>query len=139
MTIEILKSVDLKSYKELIDECFGSSNSIEQYEKYSENQAYKIYVVKEENLIVGSVTQYAIELFTFDFQPCLMLFNVAVKPAYRNKKIAQKLLEHVIEKAKSDGYRSISLTCLDSAYPAHKLYESVGFVKANSVKYQIDL
>ena len=139
MIVELLKSEDLKSYKELIDECFGSSNNLEQYEKYHQNEVYKIFVIKEGSKIVGSATQYAIDLFTFDFQPCLMIFNVAVKAAYRKKNIAKKLLEYMIENAKLEGYHSISLTCLDSAYPAHRLYESVGFVKASSIKYQLDL
>ena len=139
MIVELLKSEDLKSYKELIDECFGSSNNLEQYEKYHQNEVYKIFVIKEGSKIIGSATQYTIDLFTFGFQPCLMIFNVAVKAAYRKKNIAKKLLEHMIENAKLEGYHSISLTCLDSAYPAHRLYESIGFVKASSIKYQLDL
>ncbi|MFZ2537740.1 MAG: GNAT family N-acetyltransferase [Oscillospiraceae bacterium] len=122
LKIELLKFEDLNSYKELIDECFGMSNSIEKYEKYRANEGYKIFVVKDENVIVGSATQYEIDLFTFDFQPCLMLFNVAVKETYREHKIAKKLLEHIIENARNNGYQSIALTCLDTSYPAHKLY-----------------
>ena len=137
--IEILKPEDLKSYKELMDECFGGSNSLEKYKQYQENSAYKIFIVKDGDQIVGSVTQYVIDLFTFDFQPCLMLFNVAVKVDYREKQIAKQLLTHIIEEAKAEGYHSISLTCLDTAYPAHKLYESVGFHKASSIKYSMDL
>ena len=53
-----------------------------------------------------------------------------------------KLLESAkikerIKNAKKNGYRSISLTCLDTAYPAHRLYESMGFKKAGSVKYDM--
>ena len=47
MIVELLKSEDLKSYKELIDECFGSSNNLEQYEKYHwicKSEQYKIPV-----------------------------------------------------------------------------------------------
>ena len=36
MEIEILKPTDLKSYKELIDECFGTSNDLKKYQKYNE-------------------------------------------------------------------------------------------------------
>ncbi len=71
--IELLKPEDISSYKTLIDECFGSRNSIEKYQQYQANNSYKIYVIKDNNIIVGSVTQYAIELFTFGFQPYLML------------------------------------------------------------------
>ena len=135
--IEILQKQDLPSYKSLIDECFGESNDIEKYYNYSQNNGYKIFVVKDNNEIIGSVTQYAIDLFAFDFQPCLMLFNVAVRQSRRRENIASEMLKYIIEQAKAEGYKSISLTCLDNAYPAHKLYESVGFVRADSVKYSM--
>ena len=64
-----------------------------QYEKYHQNEVYKIFVVKEGSEIVGSATQYAIDLFVFAFQPCLMIFNVAVKAAYRKKNIAKKTFD----------------------------------------------
>ena len=137
--IEILKFEDLGSYKELIDECFGSSNDLEKYKQYHENHSYKIFVIKDGGKIVGSATQYVIDLFTFEFQPCLMIFNVAVSAAYREKGFAKNLLEYMIENAKTEGLNSISLTCLDSAYPAHSLYESVGFKKTDSIKYHMDL
>lgn len=139
MKIEVLKREDIHLYKVLIDECFGSSNDLEKYKQYYDNQNYTIFVIKDEGAIVGSITQYPIDLFTFDFQPCLMIFNVAVKVSHRRQLIAKTLLDHVIENAKLEGYKSISLTCLDSAFSAHKLYESVGFLKTNSIKYSLDL
>lgn len=48
-----------------------------------------------------------------------------------------EILKYIIEQAKAEGYKSISLTCLGYAYPAHKLYESVGFVRADSAKYNL--
>ena len=135
--IEVLKPEDIISYKILIDDCFGSNNDLEQYKKYQKNNAYTIWVVKDKNEVVASATQYSIDLFTFVFQPSLMIFNVATRADYRRKNIARDLLEHIIENAKAAGYNSISLTCLDNAYPAHKLYESVGFKKAGSVKYDL--
>ena len=139
MKIELLKAEDIDQYKDLIDEVFGASNNVEKYKEYREDKGYRIFVVKEGDLIVASATQYSIELFTFDFQPSLMIFNVAVKESYRKQNIAKMLLEHIIKNAKKDGYRSISLTCLDTAYPAHKLYKSLGFEKANSLKFNLNL
>ncbi|MBQ3391124.1 MAG: GNAT family N-acetyltransferase [Clostridia bacterium] len=135
--LERLKKEDLPSYKALIDEAFDSSNPIEFYERYRENAAYRIYVVKEAGEIIGSVTQVEIPLFTFSFQPCLELFNVAVRRSHQKKGVGSFLLRETIARAKEEGYRSISLTCLESALPAHKLYESAGFHKAASRKYAI--
>lgn len=137
--IEKLDKRDIVSYKDLIDNCFGGSNALEQYQKYQQREAYTIWVVKDKDTIIASVTQYAIDLFTFDFQPCLMLFNMAVLEEYQKQGIGKQLLSFVIQKAREDGYRQISLTCLDSAEPAHRLYERVGFQKADSRKYVLDL
>lgn len=139
MEIEILKKSDLKSYKALLDECFDGSNNISEYEKYNPEANYKIVVAKDGNKIVGSITFYKLDLFTFSFQPVLEIFNVAVLKDYRGQKIAKKLFEFIFDYSKKNGYKSINLTCLDTAIPAHKLYESVGFIRASSVKYSLSL
>ncbi len=137
--IEFLKIEDIVLYKSLIDEVFDGSNDITFYENYSNNESYKIFVYKEDNRIIGSITAYNIDLFTFSFQPALELFNVCVVKEYRKKQIAQKLFRHVIEYAKFNNYKTIYLTCLDTAIPAHKLYESMGMKKISSFKYSMSV
>jgi len=136
MIIERLKKEDINLYKNLIDNAFDESNSLDFYNKYDENNSnYQIIVAKEDDKIIGSVTMYKLDLFTFDFQPAIEIFNVAVLKEYRGKKVAKSIFEYIIDFAKKNGYNSIQLTCLDNAYNAHKLYESVGMEKASSVKY----
>lgn len=137
--IEELKEEHLDSYKELIDECFGGSNDISEYKNHQKNEHYIILVARKDDEIIGSIAIYKIDLYTFSFQPCLVLFNVAVKEKYRNNKIAKNLMDHVIDYAKQNGYKSISLTCLSDAYDAHGFYESVGFKKTSSLKYNLNL
>ena len=137
MKIEILKKADIEFYKLLIDECFDSSNESREYKKYNPRAGYKIVVAKDKNKVIGSITFYKLNLFTFSFQPSLEIFNVAVLKEYRRQNIAKSLFDYVINYAKKNGYKSINLTCLDTAIPAHKLYESIGFKKTNSVKYNL--
>ncbi len=137
--IEILKKDDIKQYKELIDNCFESSNDIEIYNKYQENLNYNIFVKKINNKIVGSVTVYKIDLFTFSFQPALELFNVCVLKEHRKNNIAKELFEYIKVYAKDNGYKSIYLTCLDNAVNAHKLYESIGMKRTTSIKFQMNI
>lgn len=140
MIIERLKKEDLIEYKNLIDEAFDESNDIEQYYKYDDKSLnYEIIVAKIDNKIVGSLTMYKLDLFTFSFQPTIEIFNVAVLKEYRKQNIGKCLLEYVKKYAKENGYKQICLTCLDSALPAHRLYESVGMEKANSIKYNLYL
>ena len=141
MIIEKLKKEDLSSYKELIDECFESSNDFSYYENNydEESQSYEIMIAKENERIIGAITIVKINLFTFPFHPMLELFNVAVLKEYRGKKVAKKLMEKIVDYAKEKGYKSIVLTCLDTAIDAHRFYESVGFVRTSSVKYNLKL
>lgn len=136
MIVERLKNKDICLYKTLIDEVFNGSNDVSSYEKYCEtNDNYEIIVIKDNDLIIASLTYYKMDLFTFSFQPCLEIFNVAVLKDYRKKGLAKKLFDYVFEYAKNNGYKQVYLTCLSSALPAHRLYESVGFVKNDSFKY----
>ncbi len=143
MKIQIgkLKTVDLAKYKELIDNCFDGSNDISVYrENYNEtSDSYEIFIAKSDENIVGCLTIYKIDLFTYSFQPALEIFNVCVHPEYRGQKVAKQLFEKVFSYAREHRYKSIYLTCLDTAHDAHRLYESVGMTKTNSIKYSITL
>lgn len=137
--IEILKSNDLPLYKNLLDECFGDSNPLEAYAAYKEDGSYTVFVIKDEGRIIASAIQYPIELFAFANHPAMMIFNLAVSPAYRKNKLGHKLLEHIIDNAKSNGYGSVSITCLVDAHGAHRLYESMGFVRTDNIKFDMKL
>ena len=140
MIIEKLKYEDLSSYKNLIDECFNGSNDLIEYQQnYSNNTSYEIIVAKVDDTIVGSITFIKLDLFTFSFQPMLEIFNVSVLEEYRGKKIAKQIFEYIIGYAKENNYKSIVLTCLDTAHDAHRLYESVGFTRTSSIKYKLDI
>lgn len=140
MIIEKLKKEDIAKYKELIDEAFDGSNDLSLYNNYDENSdSYEIIVLKEKEEIVASATMYKINLFTFSFQPVIELFNVAVKKAYRRQNLGKIMMNYIIDYAKELGYKSINLTCLESETGVHNYYESVGFKKAESRKYTMNL
>ncbi len=140
MIIEKLKRKDLEQYKSLIDEAFDGSNSIEEYEKYDEtNDAYEIIVLKEKDEIIGSITMYKLKLFTFSFQPTIELFNVAIKKAYRRQNLGKIMMQYVIDYAHENGFKAIHFTCLEDEKEVHMFYESLGFKKAESRKYNMYL
>lgn len=140
MIIEKLKREDLPKYKSLIDEAFDGSENIDKYLKYDENNnSYKIIVLKEREEIVATVTMYKLELFTFSFQPTIELFNLAVKKDFRRRNLGKILIEYVVDYARDNGYKTIHLTCLESEQDVHSFYESVGFKKAQSRKYNLYL
>lgn len=140
MVIEKLKKEDLLLYKELIDDCFGSSNDISVYnKKYDENGNINIIVLKENEKIVASITYVEINLFTYKNQPCVELFNVATLNSYRRKGFNEKIMEYILKEVKEKGYNSVYMTCLESAKSAHEFYEQMGFKKMDSRKYYKEL
>lgn len=140
MIIEKLKRQDLEKYKRIIDEAFDGSNDINKYEEYDENNSsYEVIVLKEKDEIIGTLTMYKIKLFTFSFQPSIELFNVAVSKSYRRQNLGSIMLKYVIDYARENGYKSIHFTCLESEEGVHKFYESMGFKKASSRKYNMNL
>ena len=140
MIVERLKKDDLPKYKALIDEAFDGSQELSEYLKYDDNsKSYEIIVLKEKDEIVGTVTMYKLDLFTFSFQPTIELFNVAVKKKYRRQNLGRILINYVIDYAKENGYKTIHFTCLESEKEVHEFYESCGFVKAESRKYNMYL
>jgi len=79
IVIEILKYEDLDKYKQLIDNCFGSSQDLKTYKNsYTLDKNYEIIVAKLEGKIIGSITMQKIDLFTFEFQlfPTFLLYHI---------------------------------------------------------------
>lgn len=110
------------------------------YEKmFSNDKNYKIFISFVDGQMVGAVTVVAVDLFTFSDRPFLVLFDVCVRENYRRDGVGLALMEYVKEYGRENGYKSINMTCLESALPAHRLYEKAGFVKRDSRKYAVDL
>jgi ribosomal protein S18 acetylase RimI-like enzyme len=68
------------------------------------------------------------------------LYNLYINPDYRNKGLAIKLFNHLLEEIKQTKIERIFLSCNKKNVPAQKLYKKLGFVKyglkEKSVKWQ---
>ena len=55
--------------------------------------------------------------------------SMRVSPAHRGKKLASKMLKHILSEAKLRGYQKLSLETGPMAFfePAHQLYRKFGF------------
>ena len=60
----------------------------------------------------------------------LHILNVAVDPTFRQKGIGNKLIAHLVEKARALSARAVTLEVRESNLPAIRLYERFGFVSA---------
>ena len=134
MIIERLSYNELEEYKDLINECFEAEDTLERYQNnYNENDDnLVILVAKENNKIIGSITYLKVNLFTFSMQPSMMLFNVCTKDEYRGKGVAKKIFNYIYDIALKEGYKQITLTCLESELGVHKFYETKTKDKSNN-------
>ena len=57
----------------------------------------------------------------------LYLSRLIVKEGYRRQGIGRKLVDHVIEKARAEGFSELSVGVDTNNYPALKLYHAAGF------------
>lgn len=137
ITVEKLKKEDLESYKALIDAGLGPSQPLEVFKaRYDpDHPSCHIRVAKKNGEIIGTLTFYQIDLFTFSFQPTLEIYNVVVAKAHRGSAAAQLLFDDMKAFAKAHGYVSVAVTCLADATRAHRFYEKMGFEKLDRERF----
>ena len=58
--------------------------------------------------------------------PGIPELSVAVTPDMRGKGVGRALVENLLERARAQGYRAVSLS-VDRSNPAHSLYQKLGF------------
>lgn len=97
-------------------------------------QAFSVLAFSEQagDLAVGLVN--CLEGFsTFACKPLVNVHDVAVLPAYRGQRVAEKMLELVVQIAHERGACKLTLEVLQGNVGAIKLYQRVGFSN-----YQLD-
>jgi ribosomal protein S18 acetylase RimI-like enzyme len=86
----------------------------------------------DSDLAVGLIN--CIEGFsTFACKPLVNVHDVAVLPAYRGQRVAEKMLELVVQIARERGACKLTLEVLQGNAGALKLYQRAGFSN-----YQLD-
>jgi [ribosomal protein S18]-alanine N-acetyltransferase len=84
------------------------------------NPYSRLWVLEERTLVIGYVCTWFIDDEG-------QIVNVAVLPAYRRQGIGRFLVQHVLQEAKKQGVRSLSLEVRSSNFAAVDLYRSFGF------------
>lgn len=88
------------------------------------NNKFAIYIIA---LINGNVIGYAGMWKVFDEGH---ITNVAVHPEFRNNGVGRILIEHLIDRAKTEGITSMTLEVRRSNMPAQRLYKRYGFIES---------
>ncbi len=92
-----------------------------------------IYILRENHVCLGVVCLNEDQPeeylgLTWEYEsPFLVVHRLAVHPAFRNRKIGEKLMTFAADMAGEKGYRSIRLDAITVNPPAMKLYEKAGY------------
>ncbi|MBK5252868.1 MAG: ribosomal protein S18-alanine N-acetyltransferase [Peptostreptococcaceae bacterium] len=121
MNIRLAVSEDIDDIVNVENKCFTtpwSKNSIKR--EIEINELATLIVADVDGMVVGYLGIW----FVLDEGD---ITNVSVLPEYRRRSIATKLLEQVIEIAKTKGTNALSLEVRESNVAGIKLYEKFGF------------
>lgn len=118
MTLE-----DIEQVYHLEESIFSIPWSEDSFESSLKNENTQFIVAEHKNEIVGYLGMYV-------FREEADISNVAVSKEYRRRHIANRMLEFILARAKTQGVKNVTLEVRETNVPAIKLYESMGFVEA---------
>src|SRR5699024_5771611 len=93
------------------------------YQEISENEYAHYYIVETEEEVIG----YAGAWIVYEDA---QITNIAIKPAYRGKKIGKRLFRFMLQLVRRAGAESFSLEVRASNVVAHEMYRSFCLVPA---------
>ena len=150
-SIEKIKEL-FKEYTDMLvkeDEDFAKYLKLQDYDSELENLDIKyglpkgrLYLATVEGEVAGCIALKYIDEKTCELK------RLYVKPEFRGNKIADALVDQIIDDAKKIGYKKIQLDTLPFLKSAIHLYERYGFYKIlrynnrqmkNSLYYSLDL
>lgn len=132
----IANTQDMDKYGRWIYGQHPTDDMIKQYI----NDGY-MYCIKDSSTIIATVALTPFQeddyhlvnwsLNLNDAEVCVVHI-LSVSPDFQKRGIAKEIIEAVIGFAKNSGKRAVRLDALCCNEPAHKLYESMGFVKRDT-------
>lgn len=141
MKIERLLKIDndaVEAFKALVPQLTGD----DRYPSHSDlsmiidNEMTFLFVAKDNNLIVGSLT-----LVFYRIPTGLkgMIEDVVVDEKARGKGVATLLMNRAIDAAREQGAYKIELTSRPSRIAANKMYQRMGFELRETNFYRLDI
>lgn len=109
-------------------------------EEYVKKDHVKVVVAEFKGALVGSGYAYAKMARPYlDHTQYAYLGFMYTKPEYRGRGVNQRIVEVLLEWAKSKGLSEVRLTVYNDNYPAVKAYEKTGFTShINEMRLRLD-
>lgn len=141
ITVSELKEVSQQSLEELtalVRDLHADERIVqkEELETMVEAENIRLVVVKDEDKIIGVATLYIQQKLGGKNG---IVEDVVVSGDYRGQGLGEKLMREVIEIARREKLKSISLTSRPQRVAAHKLYQKVGFQIKETTVFKLPL
>lgn len=121
LIMEFIKGI--ASYEKLLNEVKATPELLEEW--LFEKKTGEVAFIMEKNKEVGFVL-YFHNFSTFVGKAGMYIEDLFVFPEYRGKGYGKALINHVIDKARSEGLGRVEWTCLDWNTPSIEFYKSMG-------------
>lgn len=141
ITVSELKEVSHQSLEELtvlVRDLHTDERTVqkEDLKTMVETENIRLVVVKDDDKIIGVATLYIQQKLGGKNG---IVEDVVVSGDYRGQGLGEKLMREVIEIARNEKLKSISLTSRPQRVAAHKLYQKVGFQIKETTVFKLPL
>lgn len=131
MIIEKLQKEDIPELLELYKMLVSFENTLEKsqdiYEEILKDENYSVFVVKENNQLIGSAMAICCKSLACEGKNFLVIEDVIVKEGLRGRGVGRKLFEYIDEYAIKNNCMYSILVSSDYRKGAHAFYEKMGF------------
>ena len=145
MLIREAMETDMPDIRELLIGMDGEDgdgvNSIEAQSiwcKMKEYPYYKIFVVEENTLIIGTCSLIILENLGHKGAKLAVAENMIVSKACRGSGVGSKLMQFIMLKAKEENCYKLMLSSNKKRIMAHKFYEQLGF-QQHGISFMIEV
>lgn len=121
LIFRLMEAKDIDQIMRIEKECFATPWSRESFENELTENRYALYIVlEEEDQVIGYCGSWLI----IDE---IHITNIAILPEHRGRKLGEALLTKVMEIARREGARRMTLEVRVSNHVALSLYRKLGF------------
>lgn len=111
------------------DDKLDSGEALTIWCKMNEYPYYKVFVVEENTLIIGTCSLIIIENLGHKGAKLAIAESMIVSQEYRGLGIGSKLMQFVMEMAREENCYKLMLSSNKKRLMAHRFYEQLGFEK----------
>jgi N-acetylglutamate synthase-like GNAT family acetyltransferase len=143
MLIRQAEESDLADVLKLLQEMDGedglnSSEALTIWHKMNEYPYYKVFVIEDNKVIVGTCSLIIMENLGHKGAKLAVAESMIVSQEYRSRGVGSKLMQFVMEKAREENCYKLMLSSNKKRFRAHEFYEQLGF-RQHGISFMVEL